>query len=389
MDDGTQGTTVRSDPRDGFFEAEEPLGERRSRARARAQEAQRRRRRRRSLVVVLVVLLLVGGGAYGVWTVLSDVRDGGSTTAAVEDYPGPGRPSAQVTIPEGATGADMGQVLADAGVVATSRAFSTAYAANPDAQGIQPGTYNLLLEMRATDAVVALLNPASRATTRVTVPEGLTVQQVLTRVSEITTIPLADLQAAAADPAAIGLPAEAGGAVEGWLFPATYEVAPDATAAGVLTQMVGKTVSVLDGLGVAATDRQRVLTMASVAEKEVSDVDDYGRVARVIQNRLDRGWPLGMDTINAYGLGKSAMDLTTADFESDDPYNSRRVLGLPPTPISNPGQAAIEAAITPAEGPWLFFITVDLDTGETIFTDSNDEFLAGKAQYQQWLAENS
>ena len=97
---------------------------------------------------------------------------------------------------------------------------------NPDASSIQPGTYNLLLEMKASDAVMALLNPASRATFGVGIPEGLTKDQIATKISEKMAVPVEELQAAVADPAAIGLPAEAGGNAEGWLFPATYDVEP-------------------------------------------------------------------------------------------------------------------------------------------------------------------
>jgi UPF0755 protein len=115
---------------------------------------------------------------------------------------------------------------------------------------------------------------------------------------------------------------------------------------------------------------------------------EYAKVTRVIQNRLEREIPLGMDSINAYGLGKSGTELVGSDFDVDNPYNSRMHLGLPPTPISNPGEAAIAGALNPAEGDWVYFVTVNLDTGETLFTDSYDEFLAGRARYQQWVAEN-
>jgi UPF0755 protein len=221
----------------------------------------------------------------------------------------------------------------------------------------------------------------------VTVQEGLTAAQTYERISAVTTIPVADIAAAAADPA-VGLPAEAGGNIEGWLFPATYSFEPASTATTILTEMVAKTVSVLDAHAIAPESRKAILTMASIAEKEVSFPEEYPKVARVIQNRLDREIPLGMDTINAYGLGKPAIELVASDFDVDNAYNSRLHLGLPPTPISNPGEAAIAGAASPAEGDWVYFITVNLDTGETIFTSSYDEFLAGKARFQQWLEEN-
>ncbi|GAA2723738.1 endolytic transglycosylase MltG [Cellulomonas aerilata] len=350
-----------------------------------SRERLRRKRRRRSVIaVVLAVLLLVGAG-YVVVRVLAPLFDRSGTTQSVADHPGPGHGSAQVVVNPGDTGAAIGATLEGAGVVASVNAFTTAYTANPAAASIQPGTYELLLEMKASDAVNALLDTARRISYKVTIPEGLTANQTYERISAVTLIPVEELQAAATG-GGVGLPPESGGSIEGWLFPATYSFEPASTATTILSEMVAKTVSVLDGLGVPAERRQTVLIMASVAEKEVSFPEEYPKVARVIQNRLDREIPLGMDTINAYGLGKPAIELVAADFEVDNPYNSRMHLGLPPTPISNPGEAAIAGALSPAEGNWVYFITVDLDTGETIFTDSYDEFLAGKAQYQEWLA---
>lgn len=367
----------------------EPVPSTRSRSRADEREVERRRRGRRGVVAVVIALAVLVGAGYAVVAVLGSLFDRGGSVATVADHPGPGHGSVQVVVNPGDTGAAIGSTLETAGVVATAGAFSTAYTANPDAASIQPGTYELLLEMKASEAVSALLDPARRISYKVTVPEGLTAAQAFERISAVTAIPVADLQAAAADPAGIGLPAEAGGSVEGWLFPATYSFEPASTATSILSQMVAKTVSVLDGLAVPVERRQAVLTMASVAEKEVSFAEEYPKVARVIQNRLDRQIPLGMDTINAYGLGKPAIELVGSDFDIDNPYNSRLHLGLPPTPISNPGEAAIAGALNPADGPWVYFITVDLDTGETIFTDSYDEFLAGKARFQQWLEANS
>jgi UPF0755 protein len=361
----------------------------RSRSRGDDRERQRRVRRRRSILAVVIALALLVGTGYAVVRVVGSLFDGGgSSTAEAADHPGPGHGSVQVVVNPGDTGAAIGDTLETAGVVGTAAAFATAYTANPDAASIQPGTYELLLEMKASEAVGALLDPARRISYKVTVPEGLTAAQAFERISSVTAIPVADLQAAAADTAGIGLPPEAGGNVEGWLFPATYAFEPASTATTILAQMVAKTVSVLDGLGVPAERRQEILIMASVAEKEVSFAAEYPKVARVILNRLQRQIPLGMDTINAYGLGKPAIELVGSDFDVDNPYNSRLYLGLPPTPISNPGEASIAGALTPAEGDWVYFITVDLDTGETIFTASYDEFLAGKARFQQWLAAN-
>ncbi|MBU4214876.1 MAG: endolytic transglycosylase MltG [Actinobacteria bacterium] len=341
----------------------------------------RRPHRVRSLLVLIVALTMVVGAGYVVWTLFRP----GSTTGSVQDYPGPGGPAVQVVVNSGDTGADMAKTLHDAGVVATTGAFTKAYKANPAAASIQPGTYNLLLQMKASDAVAALLSPTSKASLKVTIPEGLTAAQILQKVSEKTTVPLADLQAAAANPAAIGLPAQAGGKVEGWLYPATYEIDPTANAASVLSQMVSKTLEVLAAKGVAADQQEAVLIKASLIEKEASRDEDRSKMARVIENRLAKKMPLQIDTATAYGLNKSAMDLTVTELaDTSNPYNLRVLTGLPPTPISSPGAASIDAVIAPADGDWLFWVTINLDTGETVFTDNYADFQAAKKQYNDW-----
>ena len=140
----------------------------------------------------------------------------------------------------------MAATLVEAGVVASTKAFNEAFAENPAGASIQPGTYNMLLEMKASDAIVALLDPASRVSFKVTIPEGLNKTQTLAKISEKTLIPIDQLNAAIADPASIGLPAEAGGNVEGWLFPATYDVrARTRPRRACCTQMTAQTVKQL------------------------------------------------------------------------------------------------------------------------------------------------
>jgi UPF0755 protein len=327
-------------------------------------------------------LVVVGAVGYVTWGNVSGLLSNPFEREA-EDYAGPGDQAVEVEIPAGATGTEMGEVLHDAGVVASVEAFRQAFGENPQAAAIQPGAYQLLTRMKAADAVAALAKN-EKLETRVTIPEGFTADQVLERIASVTTISRADLDAAAADPASIGLPAEAGGQLEGWLSPATYTVQPDDTAQSLLSQMVARTVSELDELGVAPADRQHVLTEASIVEREAPD-DYRGQVARVIENRLGRGEPLGMDAIDAYGLGKPASEITRDEFNDPSlPYASRVHQGLPPTPIGNPGRASVEAVVNPPAGDWLWYVTVNLDTGETKFTDSYDEFQQFKQEYQAW-----
>lgn len=211
--------------------------------------------------------------------------------------------------------------------------------------------------------------------TKVTIPEGFIATQVLDRITSVTGITKEDLDAAIADPASIGLPDEAGGNVEGWLFPATYTVTPKDTATTVLSQMIAKTIAELDAQGVAPENRLDILKKASIVEKE-APAGFFGQVARVIDNRLynncdANGGRLGMDAIDAYGLGIPASELTKAQlYDADLPYASRKHPGLPPTPIGNPGTNAIVAAVNPPEGTECWYVTVNTDTGETKFADT-------------------
>lgn len=342
----------------------------------------------RTTIVVVVVLAVVGGVAWTTWGSVSEFVTGIFSNEA-EDFPGPGDEAVQVEIPEGATGTVMGGVLHDAGVVASVGAFTEAFKLNPASGGIQPGVYSLMTKMKASDAVAALVKN-EKVELKVTIPEGFSAAQVLERIISVAGFTQEDLDAAIADPASIGLPPEAGGHIEGWLFPATYTVTPKDTAVTLLSQMVAQTIAQLDAQGVAPENRLDVLKKASIVEKE-APAGYFGEVARTIVNRLDscdgNGGRLGIDAINAYGLGIPADQITTEQFaDPSDPYNSRKVPGLPPTPISNPGAESIQAAANPPEGTECWYVTVNLDTGETKFTDNYQDFLAYKGELTAWQA---
>lgn len=350
----------------------------------------RSRQNRRTVVVVLVVLGLLAGATFVAVSLAKDVFGGGPSglSSGTEDFTGPGHGSVVVTVNGGDTGAAIGQTLVDAGVVASVGAFTSAYSANPNATAIQPGSYQLLLGIPAADAVEALLDPTSKVARKVTIPEGLTAEQILTRISEKTEFTREDLDAAIADPASIGLPEEAEGNVEGWLFPATYEYQPGDDAASLLAQMTAQTTGILEDRGVPREDWEDVLIEASLIEREAKHDEDRAKMARVIENRLEQGWTLGIDAAVAYGAGKPGTELTTADLEDEsNPYNLRVLPGLPPTPIASPGEKSIDAAIAPADGDWMYWVTVNLETGETKFAETNDEHNQYVAELNDWLAE--
>lgn len=364
-------------PEFGFFQPD-PY-ERPSRS-DRRREASDRRRRRRRLIVALIVIAVLGGAAlYGGRSLTG--RLGGTP-----DFAGDGTGTVLITVEPGDTATDIADTLVAEGVVKSEKAFRNAAKANAASVGIQPGTYRLRKEMSGTAALVLMLDPVARVLSRVTVPEGLTVAGVLKLVAAKTPLKPAALQAAVKDTAALELPAYAKGRVEGFLFPETYDLQPDTTAADLLHSMVAMYKTKVDESGLSARaadvglDPYKLLVVASLVERETQRVDERSKVARVIYNRLDQDFFLGVDAAVLYGLGRSTGGLTAADLAKRTPYNNRLVKGLPPTPIANPGTASLEGAAAPAAGPWLYYV-LDADrSGRHLFTDDRDVFNTAKAK---------
>jgi UPF0755 protein len=338
--------------------------------------------------VTLALFLVAGIIAVNTFSGLRDWLGRTTNVAVAPDYPGPGAEPVLVTIPSGATGTMRGELLYEAGVVASMEAFRNAFQANPRANSIQPGTYELQKEMSAAGAVSTMLESGT-ISLRLVIPEGFTAAQVFARITAVTGIPAEEIEAALQDTAALGLPEQAEGNVEGWLFPATYQIQPGESATSVLRTLIGRTRQELASQNVPPEDWERVLNMASLVEREVRDPDDRPKVARAIMNRIDRGMALQIDAAVAYGLGISGTQLTLAHLaDPSNPFNTYQHTGLPPTPIANPGAAAIRAVMNPAEGNYIFWVTINLATGETIFTDTYAEHQVYVAQLREWQAAN-
>ena len=328
------------------------------------------------LVLLAVVLALVAGAVYAGSRVLD--RFSGSTA---QDYEGEGTGEVVVQVNPGDTAGDVADTLVAEDVVASRAAFFEVAAADPRSTGLQPGFYRLREQMSSVAALELLLDPSARVVGRVTVPEGRTVAQTLQLLSEGTDIPLPEYEAAAADPASLGLPEYAQGTLEGFLFPATYEVEPGTTAPQVLTMMVDRfeqaadTVGLVEGAERLGLTPYEVVIVASLIEREVKFDDEYGQVSRVVYNRLEQGIPLGIDAAVAFGVGKVAgEELTASDLAQDTPYENRRKTGLPPTPIASPGEATLQGALTPVDGDILYYVLATAE-GRSFFTNDYQAFL--------------
>jgi UPF0755 protein len=374
---------------DGHHDAfEEPAPATRMSRRADQQTRKKRRTGRavKRLLVFVVAIALIGAAAFAAVTVLKPVFAGfGGDT----DFPGPGSSEVQVTVNPGDSGRAIAQTLFSAGVVKTAKAFTDAAADNPASAGIQPGEYTLKKEMKASDAVAYLANPANRTVPMVTVPEGRWKSEVFAILAKASGKPVADYENAAKDATALGLPASAKGNVEGYLFPATYEFAKNSTPTEQLRQMVQKSVATLTSQGVSPDDMEKVVTTASILEAEGRSVEDREKQARVILNRLAKNMSLQLDSTVSYGVQKRAVTTTDAERADKNPYNTYVNAGLPAGPIGNPSAESIEAALHPADGPWLFWVTVNPSTGETKFAETQDEHDQYVKEFQAWCQANT
>lgn len=320
------------------------------------------------VVAVIAALVVVGG----------KVKDRFFSSA--DDYTGQGTGSVVVTIPSGASGQQIANLLFEAEVVKSADAFYQLALKDARFQSIQAGSFNLRKEMSAEWAMRELVDRGNRAEGKVTIPEGSRVGQIVAAIAKNTDITEAELTAALDKPETLGLPDVAKLNPEGYLFPATYEVAPGTTATELLKLMVAKTLAVAKSLDIGTRARalgltgEQVLTVASILEFEGKLDEDYPKIARVLYNRIEDGMPLQLDSTVSYVSGREG-DVWTTPEERANPslYNTYQNQGLPPGPIGSPGEKTIEAALNPAEGTWLYFLATDLETGETTFSNTYAE----------------
>lgn len=285
--------------------------------------------------------------------------------------------SVSISIPTGATGAEIARLLQTAGVVASSESFFRTAVANPKATSIAPGTHLLSLVISGETALAQLLDP-KRIVDLIKITEGAWNSEVFTE--------LAATQTWSEDPtqsAKLVILPEGITALEGLLFPAQYSFADGTSQVAALQSMVDRfsqVISTLDFVDPAGKlNVQQLITLASLVQAE-GDIKDFAEISRVIRNRLAIGMPLQLDsTIHYLMKTRGQIFLSNKSTKLKSPYNTYQNYGLPLAPIGNPGLAALKAAIAPAKGNWLFFITVA--PGDTRFTKSISEFNSWKSLY--------
>lgn len=367
---------------DTSFNSAMPPQPPKSRRDMRRRREQKRRRLYITIIAALVVVILIGvGGFSGVralkrWKAANEAN----SQSQIEDYTGPGDKEVTFTVESGQGAAEIAENLVKAKIVKSAAAFTSAVSGA--AATLYPGSYALKTHMKASD-VVKILSDQSQAGGFAEIRAGERVSDIIANAAQASGIDVSEFQAIIDGGGSGILPEEAGGKFEGWLEPGSYN-AQSKSAEDIIKSMVDARIAKLDDLGVpTGSERERILIIASIAESEVGSDKYYGQVARVILNRIDSDMALGMDTTVAYGLGISASRLTDDQLNDDsNPYNTRIHKGLTPTPISNPGDDAIKASINPPEGKWMYFVTTNLQTGETKFVETEDEFWKIRDEYK-------
>ncbi|MFC4244579.1 endolytic transglycosylase MltG [Gryllotalpicola reticulitermitis] len=354
----------------------------------------RRRGGRRALTWILatvVILAMIGGGGLFAWnTFQPQVKAiAAKLHPAPTDWTGNGSGSVDVTIKQGDTGDTIAATLAKAGVTRTPQAFYQLLLQTRPDPVFQPGVYRLRGHMSAASALALLQDPSSRVAHTLLIREGDTETTILKNAATATDIPLAQLQAAAKNPSAFGLPAHAK-TLEGFLYPATYTLDPGISAQQLLTTLVSRAKQQFTDLGISDTQLWNTLILASIVQKEAGpDPSDLPLIAGVFDNRLRAGMPLQSDATVVYGTGKTG-SVWTSDADranAKNLYNTYVHKGLTPGPISNPGSAALSAALHP-QGTYLYFTVVNLKTGQTAFAMTGAEQNANVAKLQAWCRES-
>jgi UPF0755 protein len=345
------------------------------------------------LVSLVVVGALVAGAVIG----FGKGRDAIEQMFAAPDFEGSGTGTVVVEITQGQSAQAIADTLEKKGVVKSARAFERVARDDTRSRQIQAGTYTLRKEMSAKAALELMLDTAkSILVTRISFRAGLTKAEVSDTLQKSKLkLPAGSAATALGKTAALGLPSYANNNAEGFLYPGTYDIPKGATAYSIIKQMTAKYAATAAELDLVKTaDRKKLdpyqaVIVASIIGAETNRPQDYAKVSRVIYNRIRAGMRLQMDSTIHYVVGRDGGVFTTPEQrDMDSPYNTYKNKGLPPTPINSPTKDTLRAALNPAQGSWLYFTLINLDTGETAFANTSAEHLANVKKLQAWCAAN-
>jgi UPF0755 protein len=342
-------------------------------------------RTKRLLVTVTVFVLSLGLIGTGIVALNYDAIRDQYLRLTTLDFEGPGVGEVVVRIEAGEDGLVVTEKLLEAGVI---RDFDSFYRLLIDENAVfYPGSFMLKLQMSNRSALEVLSNPANAMTYKVTIPEGYRAVQIFEELSRVSGIDVSDFEKAASDLTDLGIPSKAP-TIEGYLFPATYSFDQEATAKDIIRAMVDRMKKELERFDVPEKSWHKVLTLASIVQREAKMEPDFFKVSRVFANRMELGMKLETDPTISYSYSGKDMSELTRQEQIEHGYNTYLISGLPPGPIASPGSLAIDATLNPIEGDWLFFVTINLATGETKFSRTLAEHESWVVFLRAWEREN-
>jgi UPF0755 protein len=338
----------------------------------------RPRKRRRKLLLVLPLLVLLAA-AWLAWSLFQPLADD------------EGGERVRVQIPEGLTASQIGDVLEERGVIDSSFFFSLRTRLSGDRGGLRSGTIDLRRDMSYAGAIDALTKapPPAARTIKVTIPEGRSRREVGPIIREAGlrgSYTRATRRNAELDPRDYGAPR--GATLEGFLFPATYDVRPNARTSQLVRQQLQTFEERFGEVDLSRARRANltrydVLIIASMIEREATLARERRLISAVIYNRLQDGINLGIDATIRYALNQWTAPLKVSELEADTPYNTRTNPGLPPGPIGSPGIASIRAAANPARSDALFYVVKPCGNGAHAFSSTDAQFQRDVAAYNR------
>lgn len=307
-----------------------------------------------------------------------------------QPFQGSGEGRVVVVIPKGAGASEIGGILAKDGVVASGFFFDVRTFFDGKRGDFHAGRFALKHDMSYASAIAALTGKVPHAAVvRVVIPEGETRQQIaaIARRDGLKGDYLAQTKRNGGfEPSHYGAPTSTP-SLEGFLFPATYEIDVHGNVSALVTEQLEAFHERFDSQFVQRAQRLKItpyqlLIVASMIEREAKLPKDRPLVAAVIYNRLRLGMPLGIDATIRYAVHNFSKPLTEAQLHVSSPYNTRLHTGLPPTPISNPGVEAIEAAASPAKVGYLYYVNGTDGCGDLVFSSSVSQFERDSAAYE-------
>lgn len=332
---------------------------------------------RRRLAVVFGFIIVLCAVAAIAWSVLGANRVG-STASTIDLSP------SVVVIPTGASAEQIAKILQSAGVISSSKTFLMEVRARGLETRLRPGTYEFTHDEPLESVMNKLVKGLQAGPGKITIPEGLSIDQVSKRLTEQKVADGEEYERLARTPALFKLPTLGGQQLdvqdlEGLLYPSTYYLPPEKKEEALIREQLEAfataTVSLpwqkSSQLGLSPYE---ILIVASMIEKETALPSERPLVASVIYNRMKKDMRLDIDATVRFALKKWTGALTKSDLAFDSPYNTRKYKGLPPGPIASPGLEALRAALEPATTDYLYYVLTP-NNGRHFFTSSYEEFL--------------